>query len=110
LADGSLDSIFERTKFSTARVAIVKIMAAAINRAFFPLRILSPVVCPLGSVNDLTLRSEKGPVPLGRQVPIQLQFHKYMFQRDWDNCTEGQKKGRFLANTAQFSDAASLCQ
>jgi hypothetical protein len=40
-------------------------MAAAINRAFFPLRMLSPVVCSLSSINDLTLRSEKGPVSLG---------------------------------------------
>jgi hypothetical protein len=40
---------------------MVKIIAAAINRAFFPLRILSPVVGTLSFVNDLTLRKEKGP-------------------------------------------------
>jgi hypothetical protein len=69
LADGSFASIFERTKLRTARLAMVRIIAAAIKRAFFPLRILSPNFVPCLR-KDLTLLGKKGPVLLVPRVSI----------------------------------------
>src|SRR5260370_40154187 len=86
--DCSSASIFERTKFNTARVAIVKIMAAAINRAFFPLRILSPVVGYFGAINDLTLRGEKGQACWVRTC----RGHKYKVGRNLEHRKDRHKK------------------
>jgi hypothetical protein len=44
--DCSLSSILERTKFKTTSVAIVRRVAATINNAFLPFRMLSPLSLP----------------------------------------------------------------
>jgi hypothetical protein len=95
LADWSFASILERTKLSTASVAMVRIMAATIKRVFF-LRMLSlsPKSGPLGSsLNDLTLRQRKGPAPPLQNVSISVRGHKYKDGRYLETCTQGQKKG-----------------
>src|SRR5580700_6839329 len=108
LADWSFASILERTKLSTASVAIVRIMAATIKRVFF-LRMLSPKSGPLGAslTTDLTLRQRKGPASPLQNVSISVRGHKYKDDRYLETCTEGQKKGNCTAQPT--SAKAQFC-